>query len=143
MFTRFHLACSVRLSRQRNHSFDCNVSQRIVLGPLGAGFQMFPAKALSAQGASLCCVSHPTLLVNVLFYILFPKSYIHSMSDLFKCKVLIFSFCRLLSANVRHIVYITSTVQQSRHSSRSTSYISFRCHRDRDRWDKSSSPYER
>lgn len=87
MFTRFHLACSVRLSQRRNHSFDCNVSQRTVLRSLGAGFQMFPAKALSPQGASLCCVPHPTLLVDVLFSILFPKSYPYSMPGNPKSKV--------------------------------------------------------
>ena len=82
MFTRFHLACSVRLSQRRNHSFDCNVSQRTVLRSLGAGFQMFPAKALSARGASLCCLPHSTLLVNVLSY----QFYSYSMPDTLKSK---------------------------------------------------------
>ncbi|MCH5260699.1 MAG: hypothetical protein J1F18_13135, partial [Lachnospiraceae bacterium] len=57
------------MTAYRNLSFDCNVSQRAGLGPLGVSFQMFPAKALPAQGASLCYVPHPTLLVNVLSYI--------------------------------------------------------------------------
>ena len=53
-----------------NHSFDCNASQRTVLGPLRAGFQILPEKALSALGASLCYLPHSTLLFNVLFSIL-------------------------------------------------------------------------
>ena len=64
------------MTTNRNLSFDCNVSQRTGLGSLGVGFQMFPAKALSAHGASLCYVPHSTLLVNVLFPIVFCKKYI-------------------------------------------------------------------
>lgn len=92
----------------RNHSFDCNVSQRAVLKPLGAGFQMLPAKALSALRTSLCYFPHSTLLVNVLFSILFAqKSYFYSMPDNFKSKVLIFSFSHLWLSNARRMVYIT------------------------------------
>ena len=57
----------VPVTAHRNLSLDCNVSQRAGLGPLGVGFQMLPAKALPAHGASLCYLPHFTLLVNVLF----------------------------------------------------------------------------
>lgn len=83
--TRFHLSCSVcRKAACRNLSFDCNVSQRAVLKPLGVGFQMFPAKALSAHGASLCYFPHSTLLVNVFCSIL--KSYFYCMRNPSKSK---------------------------------------------------------
>lgn len=105
------LFCTLKTA-YRNHSFDCNVSQRAVLKPLGAGFQMLPAKALSALRASLCYFPHSTLLVNVLFFILFAqKAYFYSMPDNFKSKVLIFSFyhfsgkCR---ANSLHNFFATA-----------------------------------
>ena len=138
MFTRFHLACSVPLSRRRNHSFDCNASQRTILRPLRAGFQMFPAKALSALGASLCCLPHPTLLVNVLFYKLYP----YSMSDYPKSKAKnlpVHISPTFFLQIIRPLVYITNFFSPM-HSSHSTFYISYRCRRDRDRLDKLSCP---